>query len=222
MEGSADEMPIPYGITWRGRVALVVANVILFGFAGLAISYLMHSRSIPWVTLVAAGIWVLMVAGFIAGALIDDGGCSPLQFLINRMGVFSARQFVLIERPLEAPPVVSFGYRVGKHRLFYFRLRLDGIDSVEWSSGQATAIAGRDMDDWSVFIWYDPGLIVRRFPRLIRSRGRSVHCIGDPGPKEATAEFGGRFVALLRAEGADFEKLQEGRKHVRRQVVGPN
>jgi hypothetical protein len=215
----ATEMPIPYAITSGGRAALVVGYVLLFGLTGLAVFHLAHPQTTPWVVLIAAWIWVLTFVACVWGAADEDGGYGPNQFLINRLGTFAGRQFVQIQRHPGETPNVGFGYMMGGRRFDYFRLPLRGIESVEWSSGQATALAGRDMEDWNVFVWYDTGLVIRRFPRLVRTRGRWVYCVGDSGPKEKRAEFGRRFVDFLRDAGADLVETEEGRKHVRRDLA---
>jgi hypothetical protein len=183
----------------------------------VAISHLSHPRTTPWAGLIAAGIWMLMVGASLWATCDDDGGCGLFQFLINRLGAFAGRQFVQIQRPAGESPVVGFGYWIGRHRFYYFRIPISGIDEVHWSTGQATALAGRDMDDWLVCVWYDTESVIGRFGRGFFRGGQGVYCLGESGPKEKTAEFGRRLVAFLREGGADLVEMKEG-KWVRRDL----
>jgi len=149
------------------------------------------------------------------GLLEYDGSCGPLQFLINRLGSFSSRQFIHIQKRAGEPPVVGIGYWIGSWRFYYFWIPLSGID-VEWSSGQATAMVGRDMDDWRVFLKYDRSSVIGRFGRSLFRKGEDFYSLGETGPKDKTAEFGRRLVDFFREGGADLVEAEEGRKYVSR------
>ncbi|MHC4740988.1 MAG: hypothetical protein ACYS8Z_03700, partial [Planctomycetota bacterium] len=69
--------------------------------------------------------------------------------MINRVGVFAHRQFAEIARLEDGSQVLGFGYRLLGRRFYYFKVKCDGIRSVDWGMGQASGMTGRDMNDWT-------------------------------------------------------------------------
>jgi hypothetical protein len=71
-------------------------------------------------------------------------------------------------------------------------------------------MAGRDMSDWHVFIWYkdDTG-------RKSRKPGQWVHVIGPSRSKGETESFGLAFVELLQKAGIILQRDNEGFRFTR-------
>ena len=100
---------------------------------------------------------------------------------------------------------IQFGFDLFGHRFVQKLIPIESVESVEWSSGQATHMAGRDMDDWSVFLWFyldDPkGKGKERFPA---KAGQGLYVVGPSRSKGQTAALGMSFVDFLRASSADL------------------
>jgi hypothetical protein len=73
------------------------------------------------------------------------------------------------------------------------------------ATGQATALAGRDMNDWHIAFWYRN---LRRSPSRRHVEGvhdDEIYIVGLSGPKDVTGQFFAQFVAFLRAAGVELQ-----------------
>lgn len=202
------EMEIPKE---GGIPGLTVCYSIVVVFVGFAIFNLSHPYSTPLVGLIASGMWLVIVSAVSVSRCIDEGG--PYQFLVNRLGRFAAKQFVQI-----APPdgkdtsVVCFGYRIRGRRFYYLKIPIDGIISVYWNTGQASSMAGRDMNDWSVALWYDTIRVKTKSGASPPRKPQAVYIVGPSGPKEGIETFGLSFVGFLGNAGAMFSQTEDRRE----------
>jgi hypothetical protein len=171
-----------------GTVALAASNLAApaggrFGACGAAASL----------------VWLALVAFWLALAVWQVGVCGSLVVVL---GTLSRRQFA-DSRPAGDGVVIGFGYELLGRRFYYLRIAAEDVNSVDMSSGQATANAGHDMEDWSVAVWYrNPAPSRFVFPG---SRDDLVYIVGPPGPRGQTAERLAAVVAFLRAAGIDLE-----------------
>lgn len=163
-------------------VPLVVASV------AMAASNLIHREA-----LIASTLLLLLVGGMFWLAL-SEGGARKLW--INTLGGCSFRQFAEVERDDGGGFSVNFGYVLFGTSFYELRIPAGDVWWVNWQTGQATALAGRDMDDWQVMIWYRDDKAFHR--------GRSLHTIGHHAARKPTEAFGRRFVDFLQAGGIDF------------------
>ncbi|HEX4145743.1 MAG TPA: hypothetical protein VHY91_19715 [Pirellulales bacterium] len=102
------------------------------------------------VAIIASGLWLLLVAVIVRTWSRSVGGLRP--FLIDSLGELAGRRFVAGTPNGDRPAEIRFGFDVLGRRFVQRALETERIESVSWSSGQATAFAGRDMKDWSVFL----------------------------------------------------------------------
>ena len=134
-----------------------------------------------------------------------DGGISA--YLTNRLADLVGRLFVESDGKRVA---VRFGVQVFGRRLIQKEVPLKAIESVEWSTGQATSMAGRDMNDWQVCLWFyhsDPEKRERQ--KHFRKPDQEIYIIGPSGPKDRTAALGTAFVNFLLASGAELVPATE-------------
>ena len=201
MSGSTQdvELSLPPRV---GAFAATLAYLLIATFVLLAAGNLIFLPEVSIVSALASVFWLLLVGGIVITNVLEEGGVR--QFVINRMGIFAAQQFIRAE-PNEKEFGISIGYVLLGRSFSYLRLPVTAITSVQWSTGQATALAGRDMQDWSVAIWYNHHQGPRRkpFPGV---RNEEVYLIGPTGEKEQVEAFGLQLVAFLTRLGVEFGK----------------
>jgi hypothetical protein len=170
-------------------------------FSTLAVSHLVRFSETHIVGVVCAVLWLTLVTLGLLGGVQAAGGLRGTA--VAALGVLSSRHFAEAAREGDRV-VVGFGFELFRRSFYYLRVECERIASVEMSSGQATALAGRDMNDWCVVFWYrEPD---RDPPRVHVDgvRDDEVYIVGLPGPKEVTGQFLAQFVAFLRAAGVEL------------------
>jgi hypothetical protein len=166
-------------------VSLVLATVNLFLW-----------RSIPVFSLVASILWLVFVAFMIRSAIRNAG--SIRQFVIEAVSVLARKQFVVaVNRPQGL--AICFCYEFCGRRYHVVEIPAESIESLDWSQGQASSLAGRDMDDWQVYLWYHPR--DRRHPLFPGMRTADPHVVGPPRAREFTDRFGHEFRLFLKSVG---------------------
>lgn len=126
------------------------------------------------------------------------------RLLTDRLAVFVGNSFALY-RSSEQPSCIRFGYRLFGWPVFQLDVPIHSIKAVKWSTGQATALAQRDMDDWQVVLWFDHGNPERSRRRSFHSKPeQEPYLVGRNGRKTVIESFGLEFVAFLRQAGADL------------------
>jgi len=185
-----------------GACGVVFAALFVGFFVALAVYNLIAFGTVPMCACgtVASAVWLTLVAYCLALALWQVGLWGSVVALL---GPFSHRQFV-DARHTDDGTVIGFGYQLFGRRFYYLRVTTDRITSVDMSSGQGTALAGRDMNDWSVALWYrDPTALARvLWPG---SPSDEVYIVGPARAREETAELLAVVVAFLRAAGCDLQ-----------------
>jgi hypothetical protein len=165
-------------------------------FSTLAVSHLARYSETHIVGIVCAILWLLLVAICTVGGVQAAGGLRGTA--VAALGVLSSRHFAEAARDGDRV-VIGFGFELFRRRFYYLRVERERIASVVMNTGQATALAGHDMNDWSVVFWYrEPD---RNPPRV---RDDEVYIVGLPGPKDVTGQFFAQFVAFLRAAGVEL------------------
>lgn len=134
--------------------------------------------------------------------------------LVNCIGGFSRRQFVDVATREGECSLVRFGYTVLGFHLFYLQTSADSIRSVYWHSGQATSLAGKDMNDWSVMVLY------RRQKPKMDERGAKwkrmgIHVVGPSGARDRMQDLGRSFVAFLQLQGVPLVPTDDPDEFVR-------
>ena len=130
-------MPIPMP---KGAI---IAAILMFSFIGffvvLGMKNLMHGAAI-----IASGIWLFLVGAFIWLAVRYEGA---RKVLVSFLGCFASKHFVESVPRGSMPAEIRFGYRFLGQSLFYLTISVDKIEAVNWSTGQASHFAKRELDD---------------------------------------------------------------------------
>lgn len=185
--------------------AAVCAVLFVGAFVALAVYHLATWSEPPACAAIAAVVWLGLVGVCLLGAMQSVGLRGvPAACL----GPFSARHFA-DARTENGRTVIGFGFELFGRRLYHLRVTPEQLASVDMSSGQATAIAGRDMADWSVALWYRDSPASARDPE--------VYLIGPARAKETTAELLAVVVAFLRTAGVELEPSAREGEFTRRE-----
>ena len=177
--------------SWKETLFHVVFSTIVIVSTFFALFDLVLLRTMPAVAVVASVLWLLFLYWQVGQACREDG--SVRQFAINQVGVYARRQSAEIVRPDGGPPILCFGYSLFGRRFSYLRVRCSGIQSVDWGPGQATGLAGRDMNDWHVCLWFGKGAVAE----TQRSYKHGIYIVGPSRRKEDTERFGNQFIDFL-------------------------
>lgn len=200
------ELPIPR--LRREYVLLVVAAAFVGFFVAIAAYNLLHGVaiviSVVWLILVAAGIWGSYKAG---GSLA--------RWLVNIRGGLAPRHFVESVSDGADPAEIGFGYEWFGRRHFYLRLPIGKVETVQWHPGQATAMAGRDCNDWHVALWFDRDDPAPREAWSIKP-DQDIYIVGPSRRRVDTEAFGLALVEFLRETGADLVPGKDECTFVRR------
>jgi hypothetical protein len=188
-----------------GAGCFVAASVFVVLSVALALFNLVNFASTPTFGIVAALLWLVLVTANLRFVIREAGGVR--QFAINCLGTFASREFVEV-RPEGDRTVIGFGYALFHRRFYYLRLERERIVSVDMSSGQATAMAGKDMDDWHVVLWYR-GPEGRRKKHIEGIRDEELHIVGPARANATTDAFFRSFVAFLRAAGVELHPTEK-------------
>ena len=167
----------------RGEVVgAFVLTVFIMVFVALAISSLVQG-----IALIPSIIWLLIVLAVSIVTLKDEG---IHEFLVNVLGSFSLSHFAEAVHLESNITHLQFGFRLFGHCFFYQRIPVVKIERVEWRPGQATNLAGRDMKDWQLALWFEH-----------ENSKQDVYIVGPSRPKEITASFAQEFLAFLERAG---------------------
>ncbi len=188
--------------TLREEVGAVVGTIMLTAFVvffvWLAIYDLLNS-----VAYIPSILWLALVGTIIFGFLKEFG---PKQVLIEVMGFFAPKQFIWTVPRDDTTKEIHYGFQVFGHRFSYWKIPADKITEVYWNTGQTTHQVGRDMNDWSVVVWYehnDPAKTLKR-EKYSKNPDQELYLIGPPGKKEDTTAFGHSLLDLLRKSGVSL------------------
>ena len=181
-----------------GAVFFIVSSTFLGFFVAVAISNLVDYEFVPLYAIILSVLWLLMVASGITVSILDDRGLRL--FIMNRLADLSAHQFVEIIPQHGDDLTVRFGFTLFGRDFNHLQIRRAKLASVVWRSGQATSLAGHDMDDWDVNVWYDcKGS--KRWISDSEHREEAVHGVGPAGPKHEAAALGAALVDFFRSAG---------------------
>ena len=187
----------------RGEIVGAILAALFVGFFA-ALSVINISR---WEGLIGSSLYLLLMAVLIHGLCREAG---VARFLIDLVGAFAPRHLMWFVLDAGCSGEVCFGYSAFGRLFCFLALPVDRIESVEWTTGQATSIAGRDMNDWHVIVWYDhrdPARSERQ--RLYPKPDQELYIVGPSRRKDLTTNFGLSVVALLRQAGASLEQSDD-------------
>jgi hypothetical protein len=198
------EMAVPKP---RGEIigAYVLTTAIVF-FVVVGVSNLLNR-----IALIPSIIWLVLVATVVWGRCRKEG---IGKFLTNVQGRFASKHFVEKISEEKVRTEIRFGYQLFGRRYFYLRLPIDKIETVEWRSGQATDMVGRDMNDWHVVLWFDHDDPAKR-DKWSRKPDQDIYIVGPDRRKEDTEAFGLSLVDFLRNAGALLAQGEDNCSFVR-------
>ncbi len=130
------EMAIP---KWGSEVVAFIVMILILVIATLAAII----ELLTLLQVIVPCIWLAIMGFFIWSAYRECG--SVRQLLANFLGLFALRQFVESVPQASGAVEIRFGFKLFGHRFFYLTVPLDKIERIEWSTGQASDMAGRDM-----------------------------------------------------------------------------
>lgn len=197
-------------------IALVVLSVVV-AIAAPAVS-LWLAAPYFWLGLAASLLWLGLVGQMTWASCKDAGGLR--RYLVDIAARLFGRLFA--ETNTESPQALELGvYLIGR-RFVQKTIPLDSIESVEWNTGQATDMAGHDMNDWHVCLWFDHNNLAKSEKERrtgLRNPEQDLRIVGPSGPKAETEALGLALVAFLRAAGADLIDGPTPSGFVRRQAA---
>lgn len=200
------EMVIPKLL--RALIAAITITSFVFLFIVLAIVNLFNQ-----IAIIPSALGLLLIIVFLSTGCRCDG---TKRMLVNMLGGFSLREFIQIVPQNGKCPEIRFGYRFFGHRFYYVRAPLDCISEVVWSTGQVSYQAQRDMNDWSVVVWFE-GADSKWFSKPPGKSGsdRDLIIVGFSGPRSRIEKFGMEIVEFLRQAGAALVEKENGQGFVR-------
>ena len=182
-----------------------VFTAVLAFFVAVALFDLANYEVMPLYVTVLSLLWLLIVTGGLTLGILDEGGIR--RFLLNRLAAYSADHFTEVIRGDGNDLTVRFGFTVRKRRFIQSQIAGAAITSVAWNTGQATSLAGRDMNDWHVILWYH-----RKGSKRWTETGcgeEDLRIVGPMDAKTNTVAFGKSFVAFLCAAGIELNATED-------------
>ena len=193
----------------EGAVFEIVCCTVVVVFVAVAISNLVDYAWVPLYAIILSVVWLLWVATFSIVCFTSDirwaGGLRP--FIINRLAMLSAHHFVEIIPQHGDDLIVRFRFTLLGHHFINLQIHRTELASVTWRSGQATSLAGQDMNDWQVHVSYDR----KAKKRTSLSDYQPLHIVGPPGPKHEAAALGGSLVDFFRSAGIELHPMKNER-----------
>ena len=193
-----------------------VTTVIVFAFVLFAIVNLCNGGA-----LIASSLWIILVTIWNWAQCREQGGFR--RFLINWMGGLAGRRFVEVGAVDASPRNVHFGFELFGYCFIQKSIPLNSIETVEWSTGQATSMAGHDRNDWRICIWFDQDDTIKienKKKRGYRKPDQDIYCVGPSACKSKTEDLGLSLVAFLRDAGADLVLSDTTTYFVKRRHAG--
>lgn len=180
-------------------VGMVVLTAFLLSSIYLAIYNLLQLQGI-----IPSLIWLSLIS-FLLFGLCKEYGIKMVAIKI--LGAFSRKEFVQIINRQDRHNEIQFGYQAFGRHFFYFAVEADKITQIDWHTGQASSLAGKDMNDWHVALWYEHGDPIKSESMKkygARHPDSEVYLVGLEGPKEKTTIFGHSLVDFLQKSGVSL------------------
>ena len=208
------EMTIPKArsdTVWESVFTFIVVFFSILGIVNLT------NR----VAIIPSSIWLIFVASIIWNGCREAG--SVRRYLADRIAIFGGRAFVLYPSDQGNPARIRFGYELFGRRVFQRDVRVDRIESVVWNPGQATSMAGHDMKDWHVVLWFDHCNPEKsKKDHMLHKPDQELHIVGPSRRKEDTSALGHEFLAFLRKAGVQLTQGEADNVYVRPSLNGKN
>lgn len=186
MEPKHINLPLPRRPVGEG-IFLTIALLITVGVSWLAAENLATQHT-GLLGQFASGFWLGLVVLVLSFNITEHGLRS---FLVLTLGTFVRTHQLWLEAQEDNPPLLTYGYRCFGRRFIILQLPADGILWLRMGSGQATAMAGKDMNDWQVSVWFDPDAAARKPTRRPTppDSQQDICVLGYTGPKDIVETF---------------------------------
>jgi hypothetical protein len=179
-----------------GRIAAVVFLFIVLVWTPLAVRNLTDREA-----MIPSALWIALVTITVVSRIREHGLRGYGRSLLNG---FARRQLLCVERHGQSR-TLAVGFRLLGRNFIEQRVPVQDVASLTSSSGQASDRAGRDVGDWTVFLWYRHH-DSRREERELRSRykrpGLAILGIGPARAKQGTESLGLQVANFLNASGS--------------------
>jgi hypothetical protein len=166
-------------------------------------SHLVHFETTSLLLVALSVGWLLLVGASVVGLVREAGGVVP--WLEELVGHLVGRRFLAVEADGRGVSRLCVGYRLAGLRVHHLVSTLDGSRKIEWSRGQASAITGEDMEDWSLTLQIDEGAFHK--PSSCQSdRGVFRYWLGVSGSREEATALADEIASSCRAHGVRLER----------------
>ena len=193
--------------SWGETVSQAVLTVIVVFFTMVALLNLVAQAAV-----IVSCLWLALVVFRTWSACRDEGGLR--RFLRRHLDPLARSRFVeSVPRDTECSEI-RFGYRLLGLRLLHLRLAVDRIETVEWRTGQATSLAGYDVNDWRVILRFDHDDPSKR-QESSRKPDQDIYIVGPSRRRKDTEDFALSFVEFLLEAGASLARGEDGCSFVR-------
>ncbi|MBN2589399.1 MAG: hypothetical protein JXA96_06030 [Sedimentisphaerales bacterium] len=205
---SSNEITIPKSrteVTFQFLITLIVVVFVAIAILDIILG----------VALVVSVVWLVLITMLIWSKNRQQGNL--YRFLMNYLGNMFGRHFAEMPAQNSSHNEVHFGYELFGRRFLKQIIRIDRIESVEWYTGQATDMAGRDMNDWNVCLWYNHNDPVKseKNSKWHRKPDQDVYIVGPSVNKEKVEALGTLLIAFLRDAGISLVQSEESNCFVR-------
>ncbi len=170
-----------------------------------------------WLGLAASLLWLGLVGQMTWNSCKDAGGLR--RYVIDIVAGVYGRLFA--EITTASPQALELGVYLAGRRFVQQTIPLGSVEAVEWNTGQATSMAGHDMNDWQVWVWFDhadPAKSEKERRIGLRKPDQDLYGVGPATRKHHTEALGLSLVAFLLASGADLVNGPTPESFVRRQA----
>lgn len=216
MSGSGltiSELPVPK--TKRAAIGAVVGMIMLTAFISFFVLLAIYNLC-NLTAIIPSTLWLLLV-GFVLGGFIKTDGCKRIATDI--LGAVSRKEFIRTICSENGTTDFQYGFRMFGRWFAYFTVTVEKIETVNWNTGQGSSMAGRDMNDWHVAVWYDHNDPAKsQKDHLLKKPDQDLCIIGMSGTKAETAAFGHSVLKLLRESGASFAQGENDCTYARQSI----
>lgn len=130
-------------------IALVIFVAFFLGVAGYN---LLHSPGLPPLAIGGSVLWICIVVLWVVGGVRSVGG--PRRAVVRCLGVFARKAFVEVRRSRNGTSIFRYAFEFRGRDYEYQSIEVAQIETVDWSTGQASDMRGFDCNDWTVAVWY--------------------------------------------------------------------
>jgi hypothetical protein len=190
---------------WVIRFTLFVAV-----FSVLAIVDLARGDAV-----LASVLWLVLVTSLVWAHARNAGGLCA--YALDTLAAAFGQHFAQTTDGGIALGELRFGYDLGRHRFVRRTFPLSAVHEVLWRPGQATAVAGKDKNDWHVSILYahgDPAQ-TERMRKWSPHPEWDLYMLGFEGPEEHAKALGRDLVAMVHTAGLSLVPGKDDQTFVR-------